>query len=340
MLIVNVMEKEEQDIGFKDQIVRYMAGEMTVSEKEQFEKVIKENQDKKMQLTEYRKIWDGVDQLAARTKYDMDGEWNMLSNKIDFSEEGQQDSKVRSFRSTVLRIAAALVIGLIGVAGWYGGKQMLMYDRVAVEIGTEIIELPDGTMVTLNSGSTVKYTKNESLASRKVKLSGEAFFEVSRDTSRPFLVDAGPAQIEVLGTSFNVNAYPDNEEVEVTVSTGLVAMSAKKTADHQIVLNKGNTGIYSKEKDQLDLIIEGKANANAWKTRYINFTDTPLKEVMAVLKHIYQADIILKDPGLSDYTITVSFNNQELDAVLMVLASTLDLTIETNGDRIIIDTEK
>ena len=184
------MEREEQDIEFKDQIVRYLAGEMTVSEKGKFEKIIESDKEKNAQLSEYRNIWEGVDQLAARNKYDMDGEWNLLTDKIDFSTKEKKDNKVRSLRSTVLRIAAALVIGLIGVGGWYGSKQMLMYDRVAVETGTEIIELPDGTVVTLNSGSTVKYTRNESLSYRKVKLSGEAFFEVSRDTSRPFIIEA------------------------------------------------------------------------------------------------------------------------------------------------------
>jgi transmembrane sensor len=333
------MEREEQHIEFKDQIVRYLAGEMTVSEREQFEKIIQADQDKKAQLSEYRKIWEGVDQLAGRNKYDMDGEWNLLSDKIDFGTEEKNDTRVRTLRSTVLRIAAMLVIGLIGVGGYYAGKQLLMYDKVAIETGTEMIELPDGTVVTLNSGSIVKYTKNESLAYRKVKLIGEAFFEVSRDTSRPFIIDAGPAQIEVLGTSFNVNAYPDNKKVEVTVHTGLVAMSEKNASDHQIMLSKGNTGIYSKEKEELNLIIAGNTNANAWKTRLLEFTDTPMKDVLDVLKHTYQADIILQDTDLSDYTITVSFNNQELDAVLTVLASTLDLTIKKEGEQIIIDTQ-
>jgi len=336
------MEREEQNIEFKDQIVRYLADEMTVSEREQFEKVISSDQAKKAQLLEYRKIWEGVDQLAARNKYNMDGEWDLLAGKIDFGEaeiRDRQDIKVLTIRSALLRIAAVLIIGLIGFAGWYGGRQMLMYDRIAVEKGTEIIELPDGSLVTLNSGSTVRYTRNESLNFRKVKLSGEAFFEVSRDTSKPFIIDAGPAQIEVLGTSFNVYAYPGSKEVEVTVSTGLVAMSVKSEADRQIMLSQGNTGIYSKEKEELNLLLEGNINAIAWKTRQLEFTDTPLEELIEVLKHTYQADIFLQDSSLADYTITVSFNKQELDAVLKVLASTLDLNIKKEGDQIIIDTE-
>ncbi len=332
------MGQEEQHIEFKGQIARYLAGEMTVSEKEQFEHLLEADKELLSQFSEFRKIWEGVDQLAARTKYDMDSEWSVLAGKIDFSEE-KQYSPARSIRMTVMRIAAILVIGLLVVAGWYGGRELLMFDRVAVETGTQLIELPDGTKVTLNSGSTVKYTRNESLNYRKVKLNGEAFFEVTRDTTRPFIIDAGPAQIKVLGTSFNVNAYPENKSVEVTVSAGLVAMSSLHEDGNQIVLNQGNTGIYSKNRDELKLIVSGRVNANAWLTQKLEFTDTPLEEVIEVLNHTYQSEIVIQDPSLANYTITVSFNKQELDAVLKVLASTLDLKIEKDGEQIIIESE-
>lgn len=363
------MERDEQHIEFNDLIVRYLSDEMTAAEKEQFEHMIKAEPGKMEQFNAYQKIWDGVDQLAGRGKYDMDAEWSMLSEKINLeagavksggkinleAEEMKSGGKInfeaeetksngkplrsRSLRTSILRIAAVLVIGLLGVAGWYGGRQMLMYDRVAVETGTRKIELPDGSVLTLNSGSTVRYSTRESLSYRKVKLSGEAFFEVARDTSRPFIINAGPAQIEVLGTSFNVNAYPDNAAVEVTVSSGLVAMSAKQDRDNLIMLNKGNTGVYSKERSALNLIAAGDVNAVAWKTRVLEFNETSLKDVVAALNHTYQTNIVIENSELTDLTITVSFNNQELDAVLNVLASTLDLKIEIRGSKITINAE-
>ncbi len=335
------MERDEQHIEFNDLITRFLADEMTAAEREQFELTIKGDRERMEQFRAYQKIWDGVDLLAARSKYDMDSEWNLLTGKINLDEddaksEGEK-SRSRSLRTSILRIAAVLVIGLLGVAGWYGGRQMLMYDRVAVESGTQVIELPDGSLITLNSGSSARYTAKESLSYRKVKLSGEAFFEVARDTTRPFIIDAGPAQIEVLGTSFNVNAYPDNAAVEVTVNSGLVAMSAKQDKDKLILLNKGNTGVYSKKQSALNLVVAGDLNAVAWKTRILEFTETSLEEVVAKLNHTYRSDILIGNNELKDLTITVSFNMQELDAVLKVLASTLDLKIEKSGSKITID---
>jgi len=316
-----------------------LSDEMTVSEKEQFEQLINTDSEKNAQLSEYRKIWDGVDHLAARSKYDMDSEWDMLADKIDFGAEKRLETKSRSVRMIMLRVAAALVIGLLGVAGWYVGKQMLMFESVAVETGIKEVELPDGTLVTLNSGSSIKYSKRESLAFRTVKLSGEAYFEVARDTTRPFIIDVGPAIVEVLGTKFNVSAYRDSKKVEVTVSSGLVAMASKKETNHQILLGKGNTGIYAREKKELNLIKSGNINAVAWKTRELVFTDSPIEEVIRVIAHTYNVDIDLMEPALSENKITVSFNNQELEAVLNVLESTLDLKIEKNGNHVSIDAE-
>lgn len=330
------MERDDKHIEFNDLMIRYLADEMTDSERVQFEKLIESDKHKLDQFMACRKIWDGVDQLAARSKYDMDAEWDLISGKLDL-EAGEPDARRRSLRLTILRIAAVLVIGLMGAAGWYGGRELLMYERVAVESGTYSLELMDGSMITLNSGSKIRYTKKESLSYRKVKLSGEAFFEVARDTIRPFLIDAGPAQIEVLGTSFNVNAYPEKEDVEVTVSSGLVAMSARGNKENVILLNKGNSGVLSKKKSALNFVVEGNINAVAWKTGMLEFDEASLLEVIKTLSHTYQADIQLRDKELSDLTITVSFNNQELDAVLKVIANTLDLRIEQQDGQILIE---
>ena len=116
-------------------------------------------------------------------------------------------------------------------------------------------------------------------------------------------------------------------------------MSSKQKKDKLIILNKGNTGVYSKEMEELNLIVAGNVNAIAWKTGILEFNETTLKELVEALNHTYQAEIVIENNELYDLTITVSFNNQELDAVLNVLASTLDLKIEKSGTRINIDSE-
>lgn len=330
------MKNEDQHMEFREQVVKYLAGEMSPSEQKLFEENIEADEEKKSLFSEFSGIWDGVDHLAARNKFDIDAEWDLLSGKIDFAET---PVKMISLRKQFLRIAAAILIGAVGLAGWYGIRNLSSYEQVALEQGIQKIDLPDGSIVTINTGSSLKYSLDENSENRKIKLSGEAFFEVARDTARPFIIDAGSATVEVLGTSFNVKALEETEIVEVTVATGLVAMAVKRNADNLIILNPGNSGVYNETKKKLELISKADPNALAWKTRDIVFSETPLSEVISVINHVYQSNLKIADNSIASCPITVTFSQQELSAVISVISATLDLKLSREGDAIILSGE-
>ena len=327
------MRTEASNSEFRDQLVRYLAGEMAVEEREQFEQELHADPEKQQLHDEYVSIWQGVDRVAEQGKYDLDKEWEMFNEKVDIDAP---PSRRLSRRSFMMRIAAAFLIGLAGIAGWLILKDQASFEQVAVESGTRVVELEDGTVITLNSGSTLKYNLDHSSGARKVALTGEAFFEVARDTSRPFVIEAGSALVEVLGTSFNVNAYSENDFVEVTVETGLVSMAARSDQSRHIILNPGNAGIYDRSERKLDLITRSDPNAVAWKTREIVFSETNLGEAIRVISHVYQVDFKLGNASLATCPITVTFRDQELGAVLSVIASTLDLQVERENGVIVL----
>lgn len=327
------MKNEDRHMEFRDQLVSYLAGEMTSADRAKFEALLASDSELWSLFSEYEKIWDGVDQLSATNKYNMDNEWELFKGRINFD---QKSAQVRSIRRYILRIAAAVIIGMVGLGTWYTIKSLSGYDQVALEQGTEQIELADGSRVTLNAGSSIKYSVDRDEGERKVRLTGEAFFEISRDTTRPFIIDAGAASVQVLGTSFNVRAYSETEKVEVTVSSGLVAMSSRKNKDKQIVLRKGNAGILYGDSNKLKLIELADPNAFAWKTREIFFEETPLREVVDVLSQVYHTDIRLADASLQSCPLTVTFSQQEFSAVMNVLTSTLDLQMSRENGSIIL----
>jgi ferric-dicitrate binding protein FerR (iron transport regulator) len=333
---VNSMKNEDQHIEFREQIVKYLAGEMSLGEGRTFEELILTDKEKRLVFEESKRIWEGVNRLAARNKYNMDSEWNMLASKMDFTEKSNQTISLKSY---FLRIAAVFVIGLAVLAGFIVVRNNMMYEKFAFEDEQGIIQLQDGSKVTLNEGSTLKYAVDENLGVRKVSLSGEAFFEVARDTIRPFIIDAGLAEIEVLGTSFNVRAYKNIPVVEVTVNTGLVSMLSKKTEDNLLILNPGNTGIYNKDKKELVFVSEADPNAFSWKTRELIFDEAPLSKVVDDINRIYKSNLKIADEGISDCIITVSFSDQEFSAVLNVLVSTLDLKMERKNGAIVLSGE-
>ncbi len=353
------MSEELSHSAFYERAVRYLSGEMPDKERRVFEEELAGDREKRERLDEFRKIWTGVELIRSRGAYDMDEEWNVLRDKMGWSgaEKGKGDGTdgisrdakkagevakkegrpVRMLRYYLVRIAAALVIGFLGVAGWYYGRQALWYDHYAVERGTEVFQLPDGSEVTLNEGSELAWHKRSGSSERKVKLEGEAYFEVVRNPSVPFRIEAGAAQVEVLGTRFNVRAYKDIETVEVTVESGVVAMRSDRGDTGELVLKKGNSGVYYRSDRELELVNEADPNVLAWKTREIVFDRTSLADAAEVISRVYHIPVELADPALGRCEITVTFREQELEAVLHVLTGMLDLEVKRRGDRIVLD---
>jgi len=151
------------------------------------------------------------------------------------------------------------------------------------------------------------------------------------------VIDAGTALVEVLGTRFNVNAYKENSVVEITVESGLVALSAKKDQEDLIVMKAGSGGTYHKEQKELTLIASSDPNNLSWKTRELYFDGSSLREVADLVNRVYGSHLVIANPGLSSCEITVTFKDQSLEAILTVLEMTLDLEISRSGDEIRLD---
>lgn len=330
------MDNLNKHTEFTEEAVKYLSGELSESAKSQFLLGVQSDPEKQKILEEYRKVWESVDKNPEVPVYNLDAEWNLLEGKLAESEAVRTTS-ARSVGFYLYRIAAVLLIGLILSGGFYLANRGITTELLAMKESTGMIELPDGTKVTLNSGSKIRYDKRENQNERRVSLSGEAFFEVVRDTLRPFVIDAGGTRVEVLGTSFNVNAYRNNDKVEITVASGLVAFSSKDAEDELILLKAGNTAVYDRNRSELKLQATANPNAFSWKTREIFFENTPLIEAIRLINKVYSSNLVLVNPDLNECAITVSFKNQSLDAVMNVLQSTLDLSFEKHGDRVEIE---
>ena len=216
---------------------------------------------------------------------------------------------------------------------------MMGMERVLAEdVPVEVI-LEDGTEVIVNRHSSLRYSKSFDQEERKVYLSGEAWFDVATDSTMPFVIDAGTALVEVLGTSFNVNAYKDNPTVEITVESGLVALSSKEDQKDLIVMKAGSGGSYNRSQKSLKLIPTSDPNTISWKTRELFFDASTLREVAELLNKVYDTHIVIMNEELASCPITVTFRDQTLEAVLNVLELTLDLQATRAGDEIRLDGE-
>jgi len=271
---------------------------------------------------------------SSGQSYDLDAEWELMREQIP------ELTRSHSLFFYAYRIAAVLVLGLIIGIGWsYGSRILGTEKRVAHDEAVELI-LEDGTHITLNRNSKIRYKRSFVTTGRKVILTGEAWFDVARDTSRPFVIDAGPAMVEVLGTSFNVNAYKGDPVVEITVESGVVALTSKqekKEKQEQIVLRAGNSGTYHKQNQELVLVPAADPNSISWKTRKLYFDNSSLQEVVDLVNEVYGAHLVLANEKLASCQITVTFRDQSLEAILNVLESTLDLKLFRTGNEIFLE---
>jgi transmembrane sensor len=335
--MIKIMETNQNHI---DLIVKFLSGDITHDEIIKLESWIGERTVNRNLFNEYKKVWENLGKVADIAGIDVQKEWKKLEGKMDFPGSVRisrhRPAVERNFTFWFTRIAAVLIIGLFLSITVILINRNARYISCTTETTTMIAQLPDGSQVTLNAGSSLKYQKKFGKDQRMVELTGEAYFEVSPDQSRPFIVNTDKIKIQVLGTSFNVNAYKDNAVIEVVVSTGQVAVTKEGEITERIILKSGNRGIFNTSDQSLKLSIIEDPNFLSWKTRQFMFEDRSLEEIILTINRIYNSNILITCDSLKEKRVTASFNNQSLEAILNVLAATLDLDIRENNGEIIL----
>ena len=331
------MNPEETYKDFNSLVARYLSGELTPEQQREFKELLRKDPKKASLFEKIQNIWNSAGSVGEGEAYNLDAEWSLMQNLIpDLKQEGQvkrSEVKTRSLLYYTYRIAAVLLVGLIiGLGLTYGTRMLYNQQIVAWDQPVDVI-LEDGTLITINRDSQIRFKKKFASDERKVFLKGEAWFDVARDSTSPFVIDAGSALVEVLGTSFNVNAYRKNPVVEITVESGIVALTAKQEKQEQIVLKAGNSGKYNKQKKELELIQSSDPNQISWKTRDLYFNGSSLQEVVDLVNQVYDAHLVISNKDLASCQITVTFKDQSLEAILNVLELTLDLEIRQEGNQ-------
>jgi ferric-dicitrate binding protein FerR (iron transport regulator) len=182
---------------------------------------------------------------------------------------------------------AAVVDGQLAYQSVAPAATTATYNTITTPRGRQYqVTLPDGTKVWLNAASRITFPTAFGGTGRKVEISGEAYFEVARDAGRPFKVSAGGADIEVLGTSFNINAYDDERAIKATLLDGSVKVSGARS---EVLLKPGQQAVINEQ-----LQVNGDINIEqvlAWKNGLFYFNSTGIATVMQQLSRWYDIDV-------------------------------------------------
>ena len=243
------------------------------------------------------------------------------------------------------KIAASILILIsIGTFSFYMGKnsvkEEMAYFETVTPMGTcSKVILPDHSVVWVNAGSSLKYSKDFNQKEREVLLEGEAYFEVQPNHSKPFIVKAEMLDIQVLGTHFNVKAYRDEQLMDVSLVSGKVNIHLNDD-DHkskEVVLAPNRMFSFNKENKCVKIVEIKGDDSYAWTNGHLKFTEQPFSEIVRDLERKFNVNISIDSESLQNEIFSGSFSPEySLNEILREVDMDHKYTWKRNGNEIVI----
>lgn len=339
-------------------IVRYLSGRANSVEEGKIKQWMQSNPNNRELMEELKQIWkasgekdeafeelfspeEGWEEFRNRTPYDQNEKKEVSPSAFQLNNKYSRISKRRF--TQFMRVAAIVVVGsLLGLLTYQNlHKQPEAVEPVLHEISMEKgqrgnITLSDGTKVTLNAESKIILPNIFKSDKREVTLKGEAFFDVSHNPDRPFIINTGEAIVKVLGTSLDVRSYPGDKAVQVVVKEGRVSLKAtKESVDDKAILSAGEMGqlfikdnrITKKKVNDLDLFL-------SWRKGYLKFKNAPMQEVADQLERKYNIEVRFSDPDLKDLRITAELKSRRIQYNMDVISTSLNMEYKMDQEKV------
>ena len=254
----------------------------------------------------------------------------------------EKDIKLQVSKRLFIKVAAVLIPFILFVSlGFYLNNQVDLfgkatYSEIYVPKGENIrILFHDGSEAYLNSDTKLRYPNKFGVKNRKVFLRGEAYFNVTANKQRPFIVSAENSDIVVLGTSFNVNAYENEKTIEVVLDEGEVVFKALRN-EYEIV--PGQKIEYDKALGTIKISnLKRSDEASLWKNNVIHFSNTTLSEVLMTLSRRYDIEFIISNPSVLKYTFTLTTKQTTVENILFELGKIAPVKFHLNNNQVSVD---
>ncbi len=240
------METQNQHEYYSTLMSKYLSGNTTAAETAELEQWVLASPDNKEQFIDFKKAWM-LSGMQAAEAVNIDAQWKQTAEQLlDESKVIQLDS--RKGRSKWLRIAAAVVILVVSSAIVY--QQVRQPEAYFAQATTSslAVDLADGSRVTLNQASSIRFLAESENGERAVELEGDAFFDVARNEELPFVIQAQDIEVEVLGTSFYVDSRTEQTAIQVIVQSGQVAV---RTTGQEVILSAEEQAVFDKATNTL-----------------------------------------------------------------------------------------
>lgn len=311
------MEKVDRN-KIEELLPRYCEGMATEEERLQVETWMDMSEENRRIAKQIHALYLATDTVCVMEK--VDTEKALL--KVKRRMTGNKNKRMMWWQ-WAQRAAAVLFIPLLVtmILLQFGGGRQEVAQMMVVKTNPGMmtsLTLPDGTLVFLNSESTLSYPSRFGEDMRRVTLQGEAYFEVAKNPEKKFVVSTShQSQIEVLGTRFNVEAYEKEDWISATLVEGKIGFIFKQgDVAKKVLLDPGQKLVYDSKDRKVRLYATSGESELAWKEGKIVFKNTPLEEGLRMLEKRYNVGFIIKNDRLKEDSFTGTFTHQRLERIL------------------------
>ena len=309
----------------KDILYKFFEGNASFEEEAAVKQWMEESAENRLAFLKERKLFDAM----------------LLLGNEEIIKNGKKRFSINlsSLRTELIKIAAVVAITLGGSYFYYQSsleKELMAMQTITVPAGQRInITLVDGTNVWLNARTSLSYPVKFGKNNRQVVLDGEAYFDVTKDKSKPFIVQTDNYNVEVLGTQFDVNAYSETGEFETTLMSGSVKVASVSDSTKKITL-KPNNKVFLQD-GKLHVTAVDDYNPYRWKEGLICFKNETFTSIMKDFEKYYGLTIQVKNKNVFKYVYTGKFRQTDgIDYALRVLQKDIKFTYQRDDENQII----
>lgn len=318
-----------------------------IDPEEIFEKLV----NNEITREEFEILLDGLDDTEIRAKYDqylkLKFEEELISHFADVKDEPdflvefpgfprpeserqiipeKKRKRAHFSAAAVILILVGLTFSILFVISQFSINSKAQ--EASSEIGPRILtkstpnkrmfrmRLQDGSFVHLNAVSSISYPQEFDEKNREIEILGEAYFDIKRDEARPFKIKVKDYSVQVLGTSFNIKAYDDEEDFSVTVESGTVKVLLNQDDLEPVILTKGQKLIFSVETNEINVATVNSEDELSWRKGILRFNETSMADVEKMIERWYGVDLIIEDQSIYNKTLSGVHQNENLISVI------------------------
>lgn len=338
------MKTNTDNPQYTENLARYLSGEMNSKEKLAFEATLPDTDETDDSLTEIKNQWLALESYKEPQKPDTQRAWNKIHTRLQdeklFPLQTTAKSPIQRSRFSLIAAIAVLLLGVGSILYLTIVRRpalQLVHINTVNETNTRITTLADGSIIYIAQNSLFSFPVEFEPESRNVILKGEAFFDITPDIKKPFVIETDEAFIEVLGTTFNVKTQ-NGSSFELFVDRGKVKVTLKNNHSESQFVNAGE-----KIKAVKNNLIKSKYlanNSSVWYRQRMHFKDETLQQILNVLNRNFNTTFAVAEKETGDRRLTVTFENETASTMAELLCVALNLKSQTINGSVVLSEKK